>query len=213
MINIINTIVTLINSKVNIIVISILITIITGLFISNKMYYEKYNKEKHLSSQLSNSVNNLNQQIKHISIKLNDSTSILANEIEVLYLKSENYKKLQVEETKIVEKLKLKIRDLNSQSNIITKITDTVFVPTIQKDTISLVKYNDNFVNIECEIGKIKSKITYSYTDSLIIYDYRKRKSWLFGLFKTESKSNKLVVISKNPKSKITNIQMIKIIQ
>lgn len=175
---------------------------------------QKFKAEKRKTAALEQTINVLNRNVENYRIKLSDTVSVLVARTEAVAVTADNFKQLFEAETAEAKKLKLKINEINTRTAIASITTDTVSVPTvIVADSTYFAHYTDGYADIRCELNKATSKITYSLKDSLLIYDYYKKKTYLWGLIKIGNKRNRIDVFSKNPKTVISNVNVVKIIE
>lgn len=164
-----------------------------------------------LSDTLEGTITDLNQEIKHTKLQLNDSISVYQAEIKNLSFTKDN---LEAKYNKLLKASKLKPKDVNSVTEIVTVVheVDTVWAKTDSFGGIN-AQLKDPFVSIDVEVQPdMKTLIDYEVRDSLTVVTVQKKHSWLFGLIKwKEHKGTR--VINHNPKASITNLQTIDVIE
>lgn len=168
----------------------------------------KYHKK---AAVLDATISNLNQEIQHTKICLNDSIEVYQAEVRNLNFTKSN---LEAKYQKLLEASKLKSKDVNSVTEIVSVIhqIDTVVAKTDSFGGIN-AQLQDPFVRIDVAVmPDLNTLIDYEVRDSLTIVNTQKKHSWLFGLIKwKEHKGTR--VINHNPKANIVNLQTIDIIE
>ena len=110
--------------------------------------------------------------------------------------------------------MKIKLKDINSASFMATETVDSVPAKVIYVDSLHQLQseYRDEYIHILASINRdYTSSIKYSVRDSIIVADLYKRHKFLF--FHWKSRQNKIIATSKNPKTKIVGLQVLKVIE
>lgn len=195
---------------------SIFIILLLGLGLSlfyvNK-YRTKYNNELKNTTELSRSINILEDSAKTYQIKLNKTKKWVA-ETEDISVKSNNIEKLYNNKVQELKKLKIKLNQTNTISDISTITQDSIIEIPIYIDSLQQLQtvYNDGYLSLKNTIKRNgTSTLLYQYTDSFTIINAVKQKHFLF--FKWGKKITKSYLISKNPKTKISNFKVIQRIE
>lgn len=169
---------------------------------------QKYKKE---ADVYENTISNLNQQIKQTEIKMNDSITLYQAEVKNLNYSIDN---LKAQYSKLLKSSRLRARDVQSITNIATKVEDRDTVVAV-KDTTAGIKamYCDQFVKINVNVlFNMKTVIDYEIRDSLSVINVQKKHSILFGLIKWKSLESTRV-INHNPKARIVGLETINVVE
>lgn len=171
----------------------------------------KYQKAKEKSETLENTVTDMNQEIKKRIVSLNDSVKAYVSEVNALNMTIDN---LNARYGETLKKLSVKPKDVNHYIEVKSEIRDTVKVP-VYVDSFGGIEtgYKDDFADINVKIGTDKqAMIDYALKTSLSVLNTQKKHSILFGLIKWKE-TEKTLVISKNPKEVIENVEYINVIE
>ena len=169
---------------------------------------QKYKKE---ADVYENTISDLNQQIKQTEIKMNDSITLYQAEVKNLNYSIDN---LKAQYNKLLKSSRLRARDVQSITNIATKVEDRDTVVAV-KDTTAGIKamYCDQFVKINVNVlFNMKTVIDYEIRDSLSVINVQKKHSILFGLIKWKSLESTRV-INHNPKARIVGLETINVVE
>ena len=169
---------------------------------------QKYKKE---ADVYENTISDLNQQIKQTEIKMNDSITLYQAEVKNLNYSIDN---LKAQYNKLLKSSRLRARDVQSITNIATKVEDKDTVVAV-KDTTAGIKamYCDQFVKINVNVlFNMKTVIDYEIRDSLSVINVQKKHSILFGLIKWKSLESTRV-INHNPKARIVGLETINVVE
>ena len=163
----------------------------------------KYQKAKEKSETLENTVTDMNQEIKKRIVSLNDSVKAYVSEVNALNMTIDN---LNARYGETLKKLSVKPKDVDHYIEVKSEIRDTVKVP-VYYDSFGGMEtgYKDDFTDINVKIG-------YKLNTSLSVINTQKRHSLLFGLIKWKE-TEKTLILSKNPKENIENIEYINVIE
>jgi regulator of replication initiation timing len=171
----------------------------------------KYQKAKEKSETLENTVTDMNQEIKKRIVSLNDSVKAYVSEVNALNMTIDN---LNARYGETLKKLSVKPKDVDHYIEVKSEIRDTVKVP-VYYDSFDGIEtgYKDDFTDINVKIGTDKqAEIDYKLNTSLSVINTQKRHSLLFGLIKWKE-TEKTLILSKNPKENIENIEYINVIE
>lgn len=171
----------------------------------------KYQKAKEKSETLENTVTDMNQEIKKRIVSLNDSVKAYVSEVNALNMTIDN---LNARYGETLKKLSVKPKDVDHYIEVKSEIRDTVNVP-VYYDSFGGIEtgYKDDFTDINVKIGTDKqAEIDYKLNTSLSVINTQKRHSLLFGLIKWKE-TEKTLIVSKNPKENIENIEYINVIE
>lgn len=177
-------------------------------------YKKKYDTEKARYDQLSYSVNRMNDSVKIYKKKWSDGFYRWNTETTALYLKNANIEDLYHDKVRELKQMGIKMKDINSASFMATETVDSVPAKVIYVDSLHQLQseYRDEYIHILASINRdYTSSIKYSVRDSIIVADLYKRHRFLF--FKWKSRQNKIIATSKNPKTKIVGLQVLKVIE
>lgn len=171
----------------------------------------KYQKAKEKSETLENTVTDMSQEIKKRIVSLNDSVKAYVSEVNALNMTIDN---LNARYGETLKKLSVKPKDVDHYIEVRSEIRDTVKVP-VYYDSFGGIEtsYKDDFTDINVKIGTDKqAEIDYKLNTSLSVINTQKRHSLLFGLIKWKE-TEKTLIVSKNPKENIENIEYINVIE
>lgn len=171
----------------------------------------KVQKYKREADVYENTISDLNQQIKQTEIKMNDSITLYQAEVKNLNYSIDN---LKAQYSKLLKSSRLRARDVQSITNIATKVEDRDTVVAV-KDTTAGIKamYCDQFVKINVNVlFNMKTVIDYEIRDSLSVINVQKKHSILFGLIKWKSLESTRV-INHNPKARIVGLETINVVE
>ena len=169
---------------------------------------QKYKKE---ADVYENTISDLNQQIKQTEIKMNDSITLYQAEVKNLNYSIDN---LNAKYNSLLKASRLRAKDVNSVTNIATKVVDKDTVVAV-KDTFNGLRavYDDRFVRIDVNVlHDLNTIVDYEIRDSLSVINVQKKHSILFGLIKWKSLESTRV-INHNPKARIVGLETINVIE
>lgn len=175
--------------------------------------YEKYKKEESTSKVLANSLSNIGKSPERISLNTRNGT-VEALVSTPINLTKRNIKDRYSEDIYPVKSMGVKERDILGIQKISTNTHDTIYVPMVENAFGGLeAHYTDKFATINIFVDSSRnSLIDYSICDSLVVIDYQKRRSILFGLIKWRE-SKRIEVHSLNPKTTITGFEVVRKIE
>lgn len=175
--------------------------------------YEQYKKEESTSKVLANSLSNIGKSPERISLNTRNGT-VEALVSTPINLTKRNIKDRYSEDISPVKSMGVKERDILGIQKISTNTHDTIYVPMVENAFGGLeAHYTDKFATINVFVDSSRnSLIDYSICDSLVVIDYQKRRSILFGLIKWRE-SKRIEVHSLNPKTTITGFEVVRKIE
>lgn len=171
--------------------------------------YERNRKVENTSKTLANSLSNIGKAPKRAVLSTKNG-SIQALVTTPSDLTNKNIKERYSKEIEPVKSIGVNAKDVTGVQKIITIAHDTIYIPMISNSFGGLeAHYKDNFTTINVNIDSTRnSTIDYSIRDSLVIIDFQKKHSILFGLIKWRE-SKKVEVHSLNPKMRISEFEVI----
>ncbi len=185
------------NSKGTPFVLIILLTLV-GYF--GYSYYVKYKDAAEKRDAYSNNVYALQNELK--ILKVNDS--IKAAQVYALSLSESDYKRLYKDEIARNKKLVKHIDELQSVTQLVAVVKDTVYVPNEYVAEKLKVKYENEWIAIDVQEREKDTKISYQYKLELDIINTVEQKRFLF--FKYGVKTEKLTIYGRDPNLKLGNI-------
>lgn len=171
--------------------------------------YEKYKKEKSTSKVLANSLSNIGKPPERVSISTKNGT-VEALVSTPINLTNRNIKDRYSEDISLVKSMGVKEKDISGIQKISSNTHDTIYIPMIKNAFGGLeAHYTDKFATINVSVDSTRNSIIdYSIRDSLVIIDFQKKHSILFGLIKWRE-SKRVEVHSLNPKTTITGFEVV----
>lgn len=121
-----------------------------------------------------------------------------ATKVEALSYTLAEYKQYREEDLKVIESLKIKLKQVISVTNVGTSTEQTITTPTIHTDTAACFNYEDKYLKLSGCTKKDSTTVSYRTHDDLTIIPTfipkHKFLWWTWGVRGVE-----LNVISKNP--------------
>lgn len=191
----------------------VLIIITSAIFALFSICSFKYTKKL----QKQNTILTNNQALLLDSLRfyiINDSLNV--SKINMLELTLADYKKYRAEDAALIKKLKAGKLSSSTTTSIVTKteIKTVVKDTIIYKDTIKQIKYDSYWTSIRGYLSSDSLNLNITNREELLIAQSYVNKRFLgiklpiklFGY-----KTKRLDAISKNPNTKITNLEYIQI--
>lgn len=171
--------------------------------------YERNRKIENTSKTLANSLSNIGKAPEKavLSTKKGSIQALVATPSD---LTNKNIKDRYSEDIEPVKSIGVNAKDVTGIQKITTDTHDTIYTPMISNSFGGLeAHYKDNFATINVSIDSTRNSIiNYSIRDSLVIINFQKKHSILFGLIKWRE-SKKVEVHSLNPKTTISGFEVI----
>jgi len=171
--------------------------------------YERNRKIENTSKTLANSLSNIGKAPEKavLSTKKGSIQALVATPSG---LTNKNIKDRYSEDIEPVKSIGVNAKDVTGIQKITTDTHDTIYTPMISNSFGGLeAHYKDNFATINVSIDSTRNSIiNYSIRDSLVIINFQKKHSILFGLIKWRE-SKKVEVHSLNPKTTISGFEVI----
>ena len=171
--------------------------------------YERNRKIENTSKTLANSLSNVGKAPEKavLSTKKGSIQALVATPSG---LTNKNIKDRYSEDIEPVKSIGVNAKDVTGIQKIITDTHDTIYTPMISNSFGGLeAHYKDNFATINVSVDSTRNSIIdYSIRDSLVIINFQKKHSILFGLIKWRE-SKKVEVHSLNPKTTISGFEVI----
>lgn len=171
--------------------------------------YERNRKIENTSKTLANSLSNIGKAPEKavLSTKKGSIQALVATPSG---LTNKNIKDRYSEDIEPVKSIGVNAKDVTGIQKITTDTHDTIYTPMISNSFGGLeAHYKDNFATINVSIDSTRNSIIdYSIRDSLVIINFQKKHSILFGLIKWRE-SKKVEVHSLNPKTTISGFEVI----
>lgn len=175
-----------------------------------------------LADQRNVYVRNTNALLKDVQT-YKTKQGLNASTVEGLELKLSEFKKYRSEDAKLIQTLQVKNRDLQSvtttQSQTIIalkgQVWDSIVVrDNLVRDTLRCIKIRDPWFSMDGCISKNNEfSGVFECRDSVLIVETVKYKRFLGFLWKTSKvKDRKIDVISKNPHSKIKDLEFVQLV-
>lgn len=171
--------------------------------------YERNRKIEDTSKTLANSLSNIGKAPEKavLSTKKGSIQALVATPSG---LTNKNIKDRYSEDIEPVKSIGVNAKDVTGIQKITTDTHDTIYTPMISNSFGGLeAHYKDNFATINVSVDSTRNSIIdYSIRDSLVIINFQKKHSILFGLIKWRE-SKKVEVHSLNPKTTISGFEVI----
>jgi hypothetical protein len=171
--------------------------------------YERNRKIENTSKTLANSLSNIGKAPEKavLSTKKGSIQALVATPSG---LTNKNIKDRYSEDIEPVKSIGVNAKDVTGIQKITTDTHDTIYTPMISNSFGGLeAHYKDNFATINVSVDSTRNSIIdYSIRDSLVIINFQKKHSILFGLIKWRE-SKKVEVHSLNPKTTISGFEVI----
>ena len=171
--------------------------------------YERNRKIENTSKTLANSLSNIGKAPEKAVLSTKKG-SIQALVVTPSGLTNKNIKDRYSEDIEPVKSIGVNAKDVTGIQKITTDTHDTIYTPMIINSFGGLeAHYKDNFATINVSVDSTRNSIIdYSIRDSLVIINFQKKHSILFGLIKWRE-SKKVEVHSLNPKTTISGFEVI----
>ena len=171
--------------------------------------YERNRKIENTSKTLANSLSNIGKAPEKavLSTKKGSIQALVATPNG---LTNKNIKDRYSEDIEPIKSIGVNAKDVTGIQKITTDTRDTIYTPMVSNSFGGLeAHYKDNFATINVSIDSTRNSIiNYSIRDSLVIINFQKKHSILFGLIKWRE-SKKVEVHSLNPKTTISGFEVI----
>lgn len=171
--------------------------------------YERNRKIENTSKTLANSLSNIGKAPEKavLSTKKGSIQALVATPSG---LTNKNIKDRYSEDIEPIKSIGVNAKDVTGIQKITTDTRDTIYTPMTRNSFGGLeAHYKDNFATINVSVDSTRnSVIDYSIRDSLVIINFQKKHSILFGLIKWRE-SKKVEVHSLNPKTTISGFEVI----
>lgn len=171
--------------------------------------YERNRKIENTSKTLANSLSNIGKAPEKavLSTKKGSIQALVATPSG---LTNKNIKDRYSEDIEPVKSIGVNAKDVTGIQKITTDTHDTIYTSMISNSFGGLeAHYKDNFATINVSVDSTRNSIIdYSIRDSLVIINFQKKHSILFGLIKWRE-SKKVEVHSLNPKTTISGFEVI----
>jgi len=171
--------------------------------------YERNRKIENTSKTLANSLSNIGKAPEKavLSTKKGSIQALVATPSG---LTNKNIKDRYSEDIEPIKSIGVNAKDVTGIQKITTDTRDTIYTPMVSNSFGGLeAHYKDNFATINVSIDSTRNSIiNYSIRDSLVIINFQKKHSILFGLIKWRE-SKKVEVHSLNPKTTISGFEVI----
>lgn len=171
--------------------------------------YERNRKIENTSKTLANSLSNIGKAPEKavLSTKKGSIQALVATPSG---LTNKNIKDRYSEDIEPIKSIGVNAKDVTGIQKITTDTRDTIYTPMVSNSFGGLeAYYKDNFATINVSIDSTRNSIiNYSIRDSLVIINFQKKHSILFGLIKWRE-SKKVEVHSLNPKTTISGFEVI----
>lgn len=169
-------------------------------------------KNKEIVRQSSN-IEVLNTDFKSykVSVKVvvNGKDSLIklsVGRVGTLTYTVDELKKYNTSATQMIENLKLKLKNVQSTTNITTQTDQNIHTPTILKDSTMCFDFSDTYLRLSGCSSKKGTDIKYHSTDSIFtVIDMVSKHNFLF--FHWGDKITGLTAVSKNPNTDITGLK------
>ena len=132
--------------------------------------------------------------------------SLNAAKVGALTYTLDEYKSYSKMDAQTIADMKLKLKNVQSTSDIVTQTNQNIHTPTIIKDSTMCFDFKDAFIDLSGCASKKGTDIKYHSTDSIFtVIDVVSKHNFLF--FHWGDKISGLSAISKNPNTDITGIK------
>lgn len=173
----------------------------------------KYHDVQNDNMLLSSSIGGLNDSVCAIKVKLSDEQTRYAGRINTLSMTRDNIEKLYKDKVNDCKRLGIKLSSLQSIATASAETRDTAFVP-VYVDSMRFLhtSYDDGYLSMSNTIYRNNtSKLVYQYRDSFELINDVKQKHFLF--FKWKKRTDRWTLLPMNPKTKVMNFRVIKLIK
>lgn len=184
------------------IIIAIAIVVFAIHYVSLVNENEKLSKENDVKTE---NINILNSTLKVFKI----GDSINCSKISSLTYSKAEYERYRGEDMETIKQLKLKLKNVNSVTNIETTTIDTIIQKLyVKNDSVKCFKYQTEFIELDGCVNDSNVNLNYKTNEKLkVIVNTRYKHNFLFWHwgFKIED----MVVLSKNPKTIVNKIDYV----
>lgn len=151
----------------------------------------------------------LNSEVENFRVSVNsvingkDSViSYQASRVYGICYTLEEYKKYRSEDLKLIEALKVKLKNVISVSNISVQTSQHIETPVIKTDTSTCFNYSDKFLDLAGCVIKDEAEINYKHKTELVIIPSIINKHhflwWSWGITGIQ-----MDAVSKNPNDSV----------
>jgi hypothetical protein len=191
------------------------VLIIVLLIVAYLFYLNNKSLKKEVTRQTTN-VEVLNSKLETYRITvnthikaINGKDSIInlnVGKIQALNYTVNQYKDFEVVNAQTITELKLKLKNVQSTSNITTQTNQNIHTPTIIKDSVMCFDFSDTYLKLSGCVSKKGTDIKYQGSDSIFtVIDMVSKHNFLF--LHWGDKVSGLTAVSKNPNENITGLK------
>ncbi len=195
--------------------ITLLLILVMFLSCTTYMLYGERKAYKKQAEQLENTVSHIGMADQTKTVVKTDKGNVTVTGTEPMKATEKNIESRYDEEIKVVHGASgTRPKDVDEISHIETCTSDSVTAPVKVEPFGGLsTHFEDGFTTIDVRIDTAKTAfISYAVRDSIVVVEYSRRHSILFGLIKWKSRS-RVEAYSKNHRSEVTSFEVIQRIE
>ena len=170
---------------------------------------DKLKKEREITEQLSGNYTALTDTVMSYKVKVDKLTNLNASIAYRASIEVKEWKAKNAKDAELIKKMGVKLKDLQSVTNVAAITHDTIKVDSIvYRFGKSDYKFNSEFLEANVTINHIQpdsSILAYTYRNELLLTNEFQQKKFLF--FRIGKKFKTAHIVSKDPNCKITKFE------
>ena len=170
-----------------------------------KINYDKLKKERQLTEQLSGNFTALTDTLRTYKVRVDKLTNLNASIAYRASVEAKEWKAKNAKDAELIKKMGVKLNRLQSVTTSTLVTTDTITVEKIvYKEGKTDYTFNSEYMKANVAINYIqpdKSKLSYTYTNDLILTNEFIQKKFLFFRIGKKFKTAHIVSRDKNCKA------------
>ena len=170
---------------------------------------DKLKKERELTEQLSGNYTALSDTLLTYKVKVDKLTSLNASIAYRASIEADEWKAKNRKDAELIKKMGVKLKDLQSVTNVTAVTHDTIKVDSIvYRFGKSDYKFNSEFLKADVTINHVQpdsSIHAYTYRNDLLLTNEFQQKRFLF--FRYGKKFKTAHIVSKDPNCKIVRFE------
>ena len=175
---------------------------------------DKLKKEREITEQLLGNYTALTDSVRTYKVKVDKLNSLNASIAYRTSIEVKEWKAKNAKDAELIKKMGVKLKDLQSVTNVAAVTHDTIKVDSIiYRFGKSDYKFNSEFLKAEVTINHVQpdsSILAYTYRNDLLLTNEFQQKKFLF--FRVGKKFKTAHIVSKDPNCKIVKFEYKEII-
>ena len=169
-----------------------------------KINYDKLKKERQLTEQLSGNYKALTDTLTTYKVRVDKLTNLNAAIAYRASIEVKEWKEKNAKDAELIKKMGVKLNSLQSVTTSTLVTVDTITVEKIiYKEGKTDYQFNSEYMSANVAINYIqpeKSKLSYTYTNDLILTNEFQQKKFLFFRIGKKFKTAHIISLDKNCK-------------